>query len=376
MCILHTVHRFPYGPAVTVACAYGCVRRGVHRAECGGESGCECVCHTYPGQVCDQWNGPDGCGPHASDPACRGCAPRPSVPGGLVCVACWERTTEALMELPELYRDLLAPTRAPGGARVSGGETEAPLVLGDAPRLSREWLKGVLLHWALVLSAPIAPATIPGVPRQRTGEPTPHGRALSRPVSDNPEVTAAVVLRHAEWLLAQPEYADQLVHDVEAVHRDARRTAYPSGPTGLLLGTCPRTVARPTPEDPQAVGPCGAPVRAYERRDLIACPGCGTVADPLQWRAWMVTPPGEDADALADAYALATWLSLEHCRVITPDVIRTWVRRGTRVGVLARPVDTAGAPLLTRERGRILYSVAVTRDYARRLYGAPVGWAD
>jgi hypothetical protein len=344
------------------------------------------VCHSHPGQSCDLWDGPSGCGPHASDPACTGCAPRPSVPGGLVCVTCWERTTDALIELPELYRDLLSPTRVPAAERVSGGEPEAPLVMADAPRLSRDWLRGVLRHWSLILSRPVRPSTgqlaaaLSLLPSQRVPiSPPPYGRALSAPTSDEPELTAALILRHADWLLAQEEYADQLVHDISAVFLDARRTAYPSGPAGLLLGLCP-ILNRQSPEDPDVIGPCLAPVRAYRQRDLVECPGCGTVADPFTWRDWMVTPPDGDGEAVADAYALSTWLSVEHCRLITPAVIRQWASDGTRFGQLAKAQEPTGAtgddgePVMRirRFKGRTLYPIAATRAYAQALYGAPV----
>ena len=287
------------------------------------------------------------------------------MPSALICLTCWERSTQALIELPRLYHDLLTPTRATRSSGRVSGSTEPAMALADGARWSREWIHGVLAHWARVLSLP-----------------PPTGRALSRLDGDEPSATAARVLRHADWLVAHAEHADQMVHDLGAVYADAVKTAYPTGPPGVLLGPCPHPVPRPTSEDPEAVDRCGAPVRAYQRTDLIQCHGCGAVADPMQWASWIVDPLEAGEEAVADAYSLAAWLSVEFFRPIHAGSIKKWASPGTvaagqlpRATIAGPDQDDDGAPTVRIRRdqhsGRTLYSVRATREYAVKLYGRP-----
>ena len=83
------------GPSLTTSgpCASGCVQPG--HDGCGPDAAaCECACNR-PGpwrQPCDTAG---GCGPHAPDPDCPGCLPRPAVKG-VFCDRCNTRLATAL----------------------------------------------------------------------------------------------------------------------------------------------------------------------------------------------------------------------------------------------------------------------------------------
>lgn len=371
-----------------VNCAAGCVRPREHVSACGADwCDVECACHR--GQPCDV-NG--GCG-HRHDPDCRGCMPASSAPGARVCLACVDRAYGVLSgvdgsetgdpdrpSIVELYDECAEPARAASGPRVRGGSTEARLALADAPRWSREWTHGVLLQWCRILA-----------------EPAPSGRSLTAPARDN-TVKALVVrlLAHADWILAHPEHADQFVHDLRAIYRDALATARPQGPAGITLGACPlpstdsltgRLEHALGVDDPET-SRCGAPIRAYPDRPLITCPGCGTTADPWWWRGALVDPPPADDSAggwhhrepVATAQVLAPWLSAEYGRAVTEHTIRDWASRGAGKGTRKRwlerattigpDLDPHGEPIVRtrREGSRVLYPVAGVHEFAEFVY--------
>ena len=346
----------------TVPCATGCTFRGRHTTACGGGS-CDCACHRGSAAFRPPCDTPGGCGPHLPDPDCRGCEPRPSIPKGHVCVTCWDQATDACLDLPDLYDDLLSPAKyATRTGMVTSTSVSPPLPLADGPRVSRSWIRDILHVWAVTLS-----------------QPAPSGRALTYPASDEPRVTAARLNRHADWLLSHPEHAGQFAHDMVAAAEDGRRTVQPTTAPGVTLGACPVPVDRYDDDGHPAPGPCGAHLRAYPDRPLVTCPGCATTADVWWWRDLLLAPaPALDTpgpEPLADAYSLATWLSGEHQRPITADVIRQWASQGTRTaGRLPRATTLLPVAVILRTKaGRTLYDVRAARDYARTLYGTPIG---
>lgn len=370
----HRVTPAPHTPPRP--CVRQCTTRGKHTPSCGAGD-CDCVCHRNPAYPppCDT---PGGCH-HTTNPDCTGCAPRPALPGGMVCMTCWERTTTALDTLIEIYEDLLTPTRVAYSGRVTG-TAESRLVLADGPRWSREWIRVMLLHWRGILARPVEPSKAQRdadthARKERTrilmagGTPGPlpdplpagpYGRGLSRPTSSDPHDTIRAVHRHAEWLLAS-EHADQFVYDVLACHADATRTAYPAPPAGVLLGPCPL----PTDDDGT---PCGGPVRAKVGTLVITCPTCGHTGQPHEWRRIMLarpSQPGHDdptpgRDTAATGRAIAAWLSAEHGREIRPSLIWQWSCRGTKHGRLPR--------VGSDPQGRTLYDLATAERIAAAQY--------
>ena len=319
-------------PQVT-ACVSGCTTRGRHLPDC------------------------------ATPQDCRGCQPRPPVPGGLVCVTCWERTTDRLSDLPDLHADLLTPTRATTSTGRVTGTAETRMVLADAPRWAREGIERCLTEWLKILMRPAEPpqsrtdAYRAAQNRGETPDPLPappYGRGLTLPT------LTARITRHADWLLTQPEYAAQLVHDIAYVHGQATRDAYPAAPAGIPIGVCPI----PVDDGTGGTRPCGTPLRGTASADLIICDGCGTAADPYWWHD-RLHDTGTTRPPTADAYALAAWLTVRHRVPIHADDIRRWSTRGTR---------TAGRlPSLGRHPStqRVLFVTVQAAAYAARLYPLP-----
>ena len=347
------------------ACASGCTRPNEH--DPGDDEPCEqdCACHRGNGTFRPPCDIDGGCGPHPHDPQCPGCRPRQAAPGARVCITCINHTYDALTggadrpSLPELHTELLDVRYAIRTSDVKSTSWTTPLPEADAPRLTRQWIHGVLLEWCRVLSA---------------------GRQITYPASDNTVKALTTRLTiHADWLLAHHEHADQFVHDITAMYAAALDTARPRGPQGLTLGACPIPTPRVSEADATVDEPCGAPLRAYPQQPIGTCPGCGTSADVYWWRARLTETPDAVASPVADAYVLAPWLSALWMRPITVEVIQQWARRGTRtVGRLpiacwVTPLLTDdGDPVLVRRRdtkGRTLYPLEAARDYTEALYG-------
>lgn len=221
----------------------------------------------------------------------------------------------------------------------------------------------MLLDWNRVLAAP-----------------PPVGRQLTQPSATNTaRALAGRLLAHLDWLLAHPDHADQVVHDLTAVVRDARSTVSPGAPMGVTLGACPEPTVRHDEDGNLVKATCDAPVRAFRGRPLISCPQCGVTADAWTWRDRIAGTLDPSEAPVADAYALAPWLSAAWRRPITVEVIRQFASRGTkRAGRLARAVyvtpaltpDGDPAVIVRRNtKGRTLYEIATVTTYITAVYG-------
>ena len=341
------------------ACVHGCTLKGAHAPGCGSD-GCTCACHTGGAYrpPCDVYGG-CRCG---TAPDCPGCAPRPAMPGALVCVRCWDDTTSDLADLPDLYAELLEPARTTGVGRVSG-TSEARLPLTDDARWTRDWIVNVLWVWVDVLASPREPpqaqrdAWRAATKRGETPAPlpaAPYGRGLTIPATRDPRVTVPLLERHMTWLVGEEAHADQVVTDITAMHRSARSTAVPAAHRGVTIGVCPVLVQT----DPAGtVAACGATLHATTTT-TITCPGCGTKGDAVWW--WNLLDAGATDVALADGRTIAAFLSAEYQRPVTPEVIRQWASAGTKAGRL---------PRVGKDRaGRTLHPVAEARRLAATIY--------
>ena len=99
-------------------CASGCVQSG--HDGCGPTADCPCACHNGPSAFRPPCDMTGGCGPHAPDPDCRGCRPRPAV-RGVLCDRCDSRLTSAL----DVAADTVVHLRAcldPGAGLVRGAD--------------------------------------------------------------------------------------------------------------------------------------------------------------------------------------------------------------------------------------------------------------
>ena len=255
----------------------------------------------------------------------------------LCCAQCHLRVSDQLGELGGLYADLLTPTKSGGSAKRAVG-AERPQALGSEAREAREAIARLVTTWCGVL--------VTGF-----GLPVPGPDVAKR---------AARVRTHLPRLLADAEHAEQLLHDVAIVHKEARRRAYPAAPQGHAIGECP--VGTPT-------GPCGGNVRAvvgeFDEMAWARCGSCKTEAVISWWQALM---PAEQHEWLG-MRALRWHLTLHCGRQIAESTIKSWAAPNARgeVKVPTRRVDAAGReiPAQTGDgeepAGRVEYRVEEAR---------------
>lgn len=307
---------------------------------------------------------------------CRGCLPRNAEPGILVCTACRLRVADRLTELglgtvhaadpgasrtlPSLHDALLQPSRIPSATRGGKGD-ERPLQLAEDALKGRDVIERVVTEWAAELtrrfnvwSVP-PPLVKPVIAYLRSA---PHDATV--------KARTAFVLAHLRELLADPEHADQVVHDVDWAWIEARRRAYPQPPAGHVIGACPVGTGD---------GPCGGEVRAIidsiDEDGWARCKSCKTSADIDYWLALM---PSEAVDWLP-MRALRWHLTLHASRQISDVTIRSWARDpaalpARRVGV----VPYAGE-VTAQTAGRVEYRVTDALQLAElgRRRGRPPG---
>ena len=297
---------------------------------------------------------------HEDKCSCPGAA----LAGLLVCGHHADTAREQLREIPELWAIIGAKPQA--GGRGGTGEPASPL---SVPALeARENIKRTLVIWCQTLAEP-APsgrdATLPveetvaaGTraeilrhhrdatrcdteatmalrwlrdPARPRADPDLEGQRLyadalnaqleakaarrraQQPREDREtgrdiiEALREHVDRHLAWLLAQPEHASQLVHDVQVMHHIAT-TAIPSrGPNVRVVCACGTRVAIDT-----------------EPGTVTACPGCGWRGTSLDWRN-RETPTTPGPLTLRD---LPDWLLANHRLEVTHKQLRNWHDRG------------------------------------------------
>jgi hypothetical protein len=297
----------------------------------------------------------DDCVVHTS--ACRDsggedcvCHPALAAPGLLVCAHHADRPRDQLRDLPGLWAVLGAKPGA-GGA-VGPGELSQPL--SDHARDARSAVKAMLVLWCRVLEedrgSPLpdeqviaARAREQALRHQwdadvalrawrRAGDPLPHIAIVAAPRralldqyyrhrasadamrearEDGSDVIEALrehVDRHLSWLLANPEHADQLVHDV-AFAWSAARACVRSAPIGVPVECkCGERVRLDADSgDPDKIFTC-------------VCGEWGT----LSWWWEQVAPRlGDGPLPLSD---LPQWLATNHDLVVGWEQLRNWAR--------------------------------------------------
>jgi hypothetical protein len=287
----------------------------------------------------------DTCQIHVPDCERDNCDCRPALAatGSFVCAHHADSTRDHLRELPELW-SVLGAKPSKGGSE-GGGTGEPPQPLSDDARTARSAMRAMLVTWCKVLEEErgsplpdervIAQRARTDVLRHQWDAQTSYqaARAEQDPVRrHNLHCAAAVhrsraelahdarltdadiiealrehIDRHLAWILANADHADQLVHDVQFAHHEARRTAYPTRAAIRILCACGRHV--PINTEPGA---------------SITCPGCGEWGD-LHWWRTREAPPVEGPLSLRD---LPDWLFAYHSLIVTPKQLRNWRDRG------------------------------------------------
>ena len=230
------------------------------------------------------------CRPHTgrhldtcTEDTCSGCLPRLSEPGEQVCARCETTVRGGLRQLPGLWVDLLTPTQITNTRTPTNGNQRQPL--SDPAHLMRDAIRAMLTTWTKTLV---------------------HERHITTP-PDTIRGMAHTIAVHAGWLL-NTHHADQLVHDIDWVTRNARRTAAPNPPHGVRI-PCPG---------------CGTRVRLDPDTDITIC-RCGQWGT-LEW--WRLNVAPELPDGHLDASDLVSWLLIHHQLAVAPATIRQWATRG------------------------------------------------
>lgn len=263
----------------------------------------------------------------------RGCTypdddnPRPAAPCSEVCTRCEHQTRDGLRDLPGLWADL-GDTRRGQRPRTGGRSADAPQPISGEAVAARSAIRACLVAWCLILEEDF-----------RMQVPADTVRAMARHVA----VQAGRILAH-------PEHADQLVHDVTTAVREARRLAYP---VSSLTVECT----------------CGQRVRVDQDPDVVTtCRGCDEAGTSLWWQERLVPETTE----LMTARIGVDWLSREHRITVEEDAVRQWVRRG-----YLRPATRRRQPGATHGQPAALYApiallMAATRTDRGRSVAAEV----
>lgn len=296
-----------------------------------------------------------------ADKTCPGCVPALAVSGLLICSPHHAMGVRALRALAKVQSDLMdglgGSYRSPQAPKGAGGRSnERPDVIptssyGDSPeqpgileqrQLIHEWLADTLseLIAAGVVSSP--------------------GRGWDVPLM------VRIILRHVDWLSADPVHAPKWALRFDRLARDGRRLANRSRVSGLYLGECPMTVAK-NGEQAQ----CGGPIRyqrepglaASDRATTIACPWC-KYEETAWWWCQRINPTSRRI-LMGNAAGVASLLSQKYLgqlalmeKVVNESTIRGWASDGW--------IDAAGCHLKSR---RNLYFVADCEAQAIRAFG-------
>lgn len=332
----------------------------------------DCAVQQYDtGEAADRCIAPgrhrDGC---PGTEICTGCAPAPAAPDLLVCEHHADTTRDRLAELPELWAALgERPAGQPGGGGRRGDGEGPPLALGDAAVETRTIIRAVLTEWCATIGERVpdertialdtraevvrhqsdaeialhAYRTLDRASRRQPHDRPPHLRTLSPTElahraaeqlaiasghtaradlargrraagTDTVDALRQVLDRHLARLLAS-EHADQLVHDVAALHRHARALAMPRR-RGLRIACS-----------------CGARVTVDTARNAVmTCPGCGEWGT-LTWWERREAPAAAGPLTIAE---LRRWLRTAHRLTVSERTLRDWRDRD-----LISPVDVA-----------------------------------
>lgn len=262
---------------------------------------------------------------------CTGCLPARATDGLLVCIRCEKTTREGLRDIAGLWADLGDPRRAPVPRQGGVSDDGPPLLIGDAARDARSAIRACLVAWCHVLN---------------------EDYAITYP-ADTVRAMAHHVAVQAGRLLTS-EHADQLVHDVAGISKDAWRLARPAGRRGVYA-QCPDCASRVRLEMVHLLNaPCTEMVcRNLDHMADVTCWQCGSSGDLRWWRG-----QASKVDEPMDAGAVCVWMLENHRLRMTKVQLRQWATRGRveRRGrdeagrTLYDPIEVASIALRKRER--------------------------
>lgn len=310
------------------------------------------------------------CAPTCPEARCWGCLPRWAADGLRLCDVDTRRISEDAARAADQYLGLESSIIRRGGGgeqeKTSGSSSGAP-VPDDEVMDTRVKIRG-LLGAIVRLITEQRGVTRPGGGKTapefaaRPGKADPAGLTAHR--EDDLRPLAEFIARHAEWIAAH-KYGPTIARDLRLIAGNGRiwALAYPAGSDRLYVGDCPMDVT----EQDGSVGTCGARLYQYPEQPLITCSGCRREETIEQWRRWLVA----DADDEADAYQIATHLSLMWMRPVGPDTVKRWGQRD-HIHPIVEPVEGADETRVKRDaRNRTQYRLTEAVEYAGTLWGPP-----
>lgn len=250
------------------------------------------------------------------------CRPRRVVAGLQVCIGHRERQLRLLRQLAALDRILAArATTGSAGPRAGGRSANPPIPVADKAADMRRHIRRKLAGWVLIVAAGrriLVPGQSLAHALAEEAAQLQRHRAMLAAVDDPPTEkqaaalyasarilarladrissleratdTAAIVawlVRHLDWLLADPRAATDLAQDLAELHSAAWDQAYPEGEGRVPVGRCPlRTTCDViTRAEQQCPGTVIGTVRRGD--DLLpkelVCTVCGAATPPHGW---------------------------------------------------------------------------------------------
>lgn len=297
---------------------------------------------------------------------CWGCLPRWAADGLRLCELDVKRISEDASRAADLWAGLEQNIIRSGGGekeKTSGTSSGAP-VPDDDVMDARTRIRGLLLAIVRLITEQRGVTW----PSERYVQRLPQGiegpREIRTRRTEDLTVAARFIAKHAEWIAAH-QYGPTIARDLRNIAGDGRvwGMAYPAGSDRLYVGDCPM----PVTEADDTEGICGARLYQYPDQPLITCIGCRREETIEQWRRWLVA----DADDEADAYQIATHLSLMWMRPVGPDTVKRWGQRD-HIHPIVEPVEGTDEVRVKRDaKNRTQYRLTEAVEYAEKLWGPP-----
>lgn len=298
---------------------------------------------------------------------CWGCLPRWAADGLRLCDLDVKRIPEDAGRVVDLWTGLESNIIRSGGGgekeKTSGSSSGAPVPDDDVME-ARTRIRGLLLAIVRLITEQRGVTW----PSERYLRRLPEGvegpRAIGYRRTEDLAAAARFIGKHAEWIAAH-RYGPTIARDLRNIAGDGRiwGMAYPAGSDRLYVGDCPAILT----DDDGGESTCGARLYQYPNQPLIVCTGCGIEETIEQWRRWLVA----DADDEADAYEIATHLSLMWMRPVGPDTVKRWGQRD-HIHPIVEPVEGTNEVRVKRDaKNRTQYRVTECVEYAKKLWGPP-----
>lgn len=332
---------------------------------------------------------------HYKDP----CRPRRAVPGLQVCIGHRKRLLRLLQQLAALDRILAARATASGsaGVRTGGRPADPPIPVAELAADMRRHVRRKLAGWVHIVAAGrrilvpgqslahalaeerdqlhrhraiLAAADDPATEQQAAALHE-SARVLARladriarlEAASDPAAIVAWLVRHLDWLLADPRATADLADELTELHSAAWGQAYPEGEARVPAGRCPLRTACDVATRVELRCP-GTVVGTIRRGDdllpkELVCTVCGVATPPHGWIT-LGRQIGSEAELWLTALQLAGLWADPSGQPIPIGTIHYWASVDRWARIEGRPTrylaTDAQATYDTRREGHVLAS--------------------